>query len=791
MSRKRGLLAALALLALAAGVVSVRDVSDQVAVLGACEAAERGEWGDVLARTAGRTGPGETGLAAAECRCRALLATGAGDACLALLEPLLASAEVAGWAPGPELSVHVIQTWRETGRTAEAAALARRAGGLHPGDPDLFYLELATRGSVEDEEAVLAELAARIPAEGPAAARMRVSLAHRRLQRGEAMAALAALGEAPPVGAGEATSRWYETRGIALATAGDGPGVARSYAAWRAAGGEPDELLARYALTLSVAGLVPSGETMLSLLRRGLAAADDSGDAKVHEALAIRLVLTLANSGEHAEALAVYDRARGRFALAGLSRDELERSAIHRALAREGAASLRGRVRFSVLAPAPGLRLALSPAADESPDARWQERALPASGELDIERTLDEAPLRWVLRDARSRTLASGTTHLLPGDLRHVAIEPRTARERAVHISSRRPADGRRRVAALVLDCADWRIASYLIARGELPVLERLLAGGFRAVLRSDPPLTAAALESLVFPLREGNRSFVGLLHQMGGELAGLASVGENPLGALAWLLREEADLFSVLGHGPHSAANLLFSHGGIHAGRHGLVTGPDGRERRVPMGATSRDLDAAERERFPLLAAVLAERDRVHLRTIAAEMDAARDLARAGEIDLVFLRIEPLDILTHAHFAEAVRGGQDDGARLLFEVYRYLDARVAEVEAALDADDVLVVMSDHGIRTAMEHSPQALFVATGAGVPAGRAAGDPDLRGVPRALADLMGVETPWPDAGVAPWASALARTGAPREPAELSRENGAPATKGKNPGGRARRAS
>jgi len=90
--------------------------------------------------------------------------------------------------------------------------------------------------------------------------------------------------------------------------------------------------------------------------------------------------------------------------------------------------------------------------------------------------------------------------------------------------------------------------------------------------------------------------------------------------------------------------------------------------------------------------------------------------------------------------------------------VYRYIDARIGALHAHLDADDVLIVMSDHGIRTAMEHDRPALFVATGAGVPTGRAPGQPSLRGVSRVLADLLGIATTWPDTGVASWASAVA---------------------------------
>jgi hypothetical protein len=208
--------------------------------------------------------------------------------------------------------------------------------------------------------------------------------------------------------------------------------------------------------------------------------------------------------------------------------------------------------------------------------------------------------------------------------------------------------------------------------------------------------------------------------------------------------------------------ANLLLAHGSIRAGRHGEITGPFGSHRRMPIAQSARDLRADERERWPALAAAPAGRDALHVRTIAAEFDTATEIVEGREVDFLALRIEPLDILTHGHFAETTRDGQDDGANLLYSVYRYIDARIREVHDALDEDDVLIVMSDHGIRTAMEHSSHAIFVAVGAGVPTGRASGNPALRGVAAVLGDLFGVATPWPDTGVAPWASALPRDAA-----------------------------
>ena len=283
-------------------------------------------------------------------------------------------------------------------------------------------------------------------------------------------------------------------------------------------------------------------------------------------------------------------------------------------------------------------------------------------------------------------------------------------------------------------------------------MLHSLLDSGHRAVLDSDPPLTAAALEALVWPARSTRPSFVGWVHRMGLELAGLSSIGDNPFGALAWVLPEVPGLFDVVGAGDLRAANLLFAHGGIAAGRHGEISGPHGRTHQASLGAAARDLDAEERARFPELAAVRKERDAVHLRTIAAEFDSAEDLWHAGEIDLLMLRIESLDILTHAHFAASVRDGQDDGEGLLFAVYRYIDARLGALNGVLDEDDVLVVMSDHGIRTSMEHSREAMFVATGAGIEPGRASGTPALRGVAHALSGMLGITHDWPDTGVMP---------------------------------------
>lgn len=582
---------------------------------------------------------------------------------------------------------------------------------------------------------------------------MRTSLATRHLIRGDARRALDILGSGPPSGSRDAIERWYDTKGMAYANSGDLPAVKRSYAEWAQAGGDPIELQARYALTLSIAGLADSDSSIVTLLGNALAKADGLVDERLLEALATRLILTLVDADEQDEALATYDHYQQRFAFAGLTREELERSAIHRTLETGNASRPHGTIRFSLPRLGSQDSLLISPEPDEPVDTDFQRVDFGASSVVDVNRPLDVAPVRWVYRDEEGSALASGTVNPRPGAVVSVSVSPGKPRPPLRANLRREPADAHRRVLLIMLDCGDWRLTQYLRTRGELPVLDTLISAGFHSVLDSNPPLTAAALEALVWPERRGGASFVGLVHQIGVEVAGLASVGENPFGALSWILPEDDDLFAILGSKEHSAANLLFSHGGIRAGRHSEITGPNGLRRRLSIATSSRDLNEEERRKWPGLVTD-SERDAVHLRTIAAEFDTAAEIARAGEIDFLALRIESLDILTHSHFAQTARTGQDNANLFLYELYRYIDTRLGEVHNLLDEDDIFIVMSDHGIRTSMEHSRHAIFVATGRSVPLGRADGRPALRGVSAVVADLMGTDASWPRTGVAPWA-------------------------------------
>lgn len=727
------------------GVVSVERVGRQMRVARVCSAVFEGRFDDALLESEGLAGPDVDGRYAAECRCRALQAHGRAEGCVALLDPLLEQAP--DWTPAPDLAAAVVRARRERGDLRGAASLARRAAAAHPRDAALAQLEIAVRSAREGEPAVVEDLTRRLAA-APDALGTRLALGVVYSRRQDHAAVVEILGEEPPPAGDPYLGFWFQARAWALAGLGDLERLRATYEAWRERGGDPHALEADYALQLSIAQLRDPEHDWITLLRRALEHEASFTDPKVPAALYLRWIGHLMMEGRHEEALRIHDRAARRYELPGLSRDQIVQEQRVAGLTARPDAPSHGTLVFRLAAGLGAGELWLSPAPDAPPDAAFERHALGPDGVLRIDRRLAVAPQRWVFTQG-AHVVASGSAWPVVGGETPIGI--RAAVAAAPRVAPFRPqpgpADGRRRVFLVLPDCGDWRLVQYLRARGELPVLDAMLARGRRAVLESDPPVTAAAMEKLVWPERGRHRSVLGDINRLGLELGGLASVGQNPLGFLAAVLPESRSLFDVVGSGPHVATNLLFSHGGIDAGRHGSRVGPHGARGAEPARSAWRELRPEEQA---IYRSALSERGRDHARTIAAELDAAVAIARAGEVDLLLLRLEPLDLLTHELFGELVGTQQDDGRSALLDAYRYIDGRVGELWNALDADDVLIVMSDHGARTALEHSRDALFVGVGGGIAPGRVPGRPELAGVPRELAALFGHETTWPGTGV-----------------------------------------
>ena len=161
-----------------------------------------------------------------------------------------------------------------------------------------------------------------------------------------------------------------------------------------------------------------------------------------------------------------------------------------------------------------------------------------------------------------------------------------------------------------------------------------------------------------------------------------------------------------------------------------------------------SRTLKSEEVQRF-FPTSQITDLNRGLIHEIAADFDTLRSLAKRTEIDLVLFRVAATDIMTHTFLGDTTQPGGNHTTDLLLSAFRYADFRLGEIYSELDADDVLIVLSDHGAKTALEHDEQAVFFAVGDGILPQELEGAPEIGGLGRLLADLLGVQTDLPSTG------------------------------------------
>ncbi len=737
----------------------VRQVTQEAAASRVCTAAEAGDWTRTLSSSEALSLSGTELGQVSECRCRALFALGRAEECITLVASVLRETGD-GWLPPPALSLQLLQRFALQGEADRAAELARRAARAAPENLDLAMAELVYRAAAEGEEVVLQDLAARVAEPSATAYPPRIALAHAFMRRREFERVVEILQPIPPRRVPKVVSDWLLMRveaQLALNRAGD---ARETYALWqRHIGGDPLEAQLHYALMLSLSGSRDPNQPTTQLLREALEVGDRVSNRYLVQRIYERLIAHLIAEGSREEALEIFDAASREFDLSEtISRPQILASQPARTntsskLEQADASSVapRGSLEFTLPAGAAAGSLWVGPDLDHPPDALYQLHALAGAKVARVERRVSSWPVRWVFRDTEQQVLASGAAWVAADQTHRVEISPGAPQAMSAPFEpALSPADGRRRVFVVILDCGDWRLVQYLRSRGELPVHGRLLSEEYRAVLTSRPPLTAAAMEFLVWPERGRTVSVIGLVHRLGLEIGGLASVGSNPVDFLRAFRPEGLSLFEKIGAERFVTANMLLTHGSIDAGRNAKLIGPNGLRHDAQPVSAVRALSAEERSAFPRLTDPIAEQ---LAEAMAAQFDAAADMARRGRVDLLMLRIESFDVLTHTFYGRLAQTRQDDGDAVLLDAYRYADRRIGELWSALDADDVLIVMSDHGIRSALDHAEDAFFVAAGPGIPHARAEGQPHLAGLPRVLAGLFGIDTDWPDTGVAAW--------------------------------------
>jgi hypothetical protein len=673
--------------------------------------------------------------------------------CIDGMEEILRSGEAEDWVPRADLARIAVAALHERGRGALAASLARRAGRAYPDDGLLLFLEFRARSDLEEQDAVARELLARARTSQDLSVKLTLAAVFRREEDAASMAEV--LGDTPPSGAEPAQrEQWLLARLSAAGMAQDGRALRAARDLWIGGGGDARTAAAAYALTLSLARMEDPERPRLELLLESAALAEGALSRELAERVLGRAIAELVVGGRSDLAVQLYERGIERgYVLPMYTRQDLERAELSQGLLAVADGAEQVDYRFVVPEGAAEGQLLVSHDPDKSSD--FDELRVvprPPRGDWNVRVPASIAPLRWVFRDDSGAVLASGNAWAAPGRAARVEVRPGPAQAPMPPFSwSPHKADGRRRVVGVVWDCADWRLVQYLRARGELPVTEALMRRGRSGTLLSRPPYTAAAMTALVEPAGRTPDSVLQVLYELGAEARERSAQPRNPMAFLSALLPHAEDLFRTIGAGEHVATNLLFSHGVMDGARQGETVGPHGAIRPPVRVAAWRPLAAEERSSVRGLEQAFSGADvETNFTEAAALLDASAGLLREGRSDLLLLRVATMDILTHRSYAGLSAGGQDDGQNPLLTLYRYADRRLGDLLAALDSDDFLVLLSDHGIQTAMQHDDRCVFVAVGPGVEPGRIEGTPSIRGLPRLLADLLGVPTRWPDTGL-----------------------------------------
>lgn len=727
MSRSpRALIVLLAVVGLGAPAawMSVRSANEELAGSSLCDVAGEGRWEDAARLGAQLGGEGLAPAVGARCHCIALVNAGRPQECVerALVE-LRRNAE---WVPDDESAIVLLDQLAVQHRAADAAAVVDRI----PPSADARVLLPAIHTVRTDPHRLerLARRVADLPCCGDAHAQL--GLAALALERADI--ALQLVPAQVPPSSPEAATIWADLRSNALAVAGDEAGAMQVMDAWERAGASTGAVAARRARLI---GRYRFDHTRFDeYIDVALARRKDVDDPGLVRFLYFAKLQQLLHANDTAAMAALIAEAKA-------WDPEFKPSAeLGRQLAGDGAAGGPATLRFE---PPPGMHVLVSPDPAGPADAPFEE--LTAAAE--VKRTISPWPVRWVLvREDGARCgsgllwpVAGGAAkpHLAPGP----CIPPRPAA-----VVQRAPADGRRRIVVVMLDSMDWRVVRYAFARGEAPFLEHLATVGASGVLVNEPAFTIVALQKLVEPGRQQRVSTFGIVNELGEQLALFEQIGGHPFPVIQSLIPTPPTFFDALAARGLKVANLLSSHGRLGRTLHGELVGPKDERAALPL-LRARAPSAEELAAEPGLGAPKAASWLFSMLGIYDDID--RTVADPT-VDVVLARVDGTDVAFHSTYGALTdpAAGHDDN--LVLVSLRYADRRLAGLAGRLDEDDVLLVISDHGARSSLEHDESCLLL--GLGVRPTRLLGTPAFDGLPRALARLRGLELEgWPDTGIA----------------------------------------
>ncbi len=326
-------------------------------------------------------------------------------------------------------------------------------------------------------------------------------------------------------------------------------------------------------------------------------------------------------------------------------------------------------------------------------------------------------------------------------------------------VAQRKPtADGHRRVLVVWPDGGSWFLLNGYAKRGLMPNIAQLLRTGARGeMISTNPPFTATAYKRMVelepanYDPEEG-----GLLEVLALQLKGIPFLdGFLPDSLVSG--SEGRTIYDALSANGLIAANLVFSDR--------FVSSPDDLKtsdgRRLEIGedalATARG-EGAEAIDASEAAAVLTnvlhidaakEPERAAALTSLgiflygvdnseAKVKAGLDVWQKNNIDFMLLRLPSVDILSHRYFWTVDESFVQNP---MIETYRYFDAVVGRFIETLDADDTLVVVSDHGVAGTLHHHRACLLIVDGPGIQPGTTLPTLPIGGFPVVILSRFGI--------------------------------------------------
>jgi tetratricopeptide (TPR) repeat protein len=278
-------------------------------------------------------------------------------------------------------------------------------------------------------------------------------------------------------------------------------------------------------------------------------------------------------------------------------------------------------------------------------------------------------------------------------------------------------------------DAADWQVADPLLARGQMPNLARLVAGGVRAELRTLEPKLSPLLWSSIATGKTADRH--GILNFVepnpSGEGVRVASSTSRRTKAL-WNIASQSGLRSVVvgwyaSHPAEPVAGAVVSNlflegepadrGAAWPLAEGSVHPAELRDL-VAAARVRSGLDASLRELLPdggpkgdpRVATLAKEFARARsLHAVAKALVARRDQALEWDLAMVFH--DTIDTIGH-HFMEfrpprLAHVAKDDGKAfggVMDAVYRMHDRMLGELLEAAGPETTVILLSDHGFHS-------------------------------------------------------------------------------------------